>query len=184
MRRSVLVVITMLAGLLVAPVAFGASTASAACAPDGSQTIYVFRNKTVVYQPTNLFSNWATFPAGGSITYQQTTTKEVNASMTATVEAEAGVIFAKASTSFGVTIGGSYSKSASWSYTANVPADRTHMYRLHQYHYSLSFEVMKKRWSNTTCDWTLNVWGSWQKVNHAPEKNESSSVWRLDQKAA
>ena len=44
---------------------------------------------------------------------------------------------------------------------------------------------MKKRWSNTACDWTVNAWGSWQQVNHAPEKRAGEQLGlRLDKKAA
>lgn len=184
MRRSLFVVITLFVGLL-APVVFTASSASAACIPPNDTAyVYSFRNKTFVYHPTNLMSDWVSFRNGGSITYSKTTTKEVNASVTATVSAEAGVIFAKASTSFGITIGGSYSKSDQWSYTATVPATTAYKYRLHQYHYSVNFEVMKKGWSYTNCNWTVNRWTSWQVIKHAPQKNEANTIWRLDKAAA
>lgn len=181
--KRLLVLVTMLASVLV-PLGIAAPAQAYCIPPDGTEVIYKFRNKQFVYHPTNLMSNWVVLRNGGSITYQQTTTKEVNASVTATVSAEAGVIFAKASTSLGITVGGSYSKSASWSYTANVPASTTYKYRLHQYHYSVNFEVMKKRWSRATCAYTTNVWSSWQRIKHAPHKSESRAVWRLDKAAA
>jgi hypothetical protein len=179
MRRIFATVLPLLVGLLT-PLALVVPSASAACAPDGKSVIYRFKDRTTVFHPTNLASQWVHLPNGGSITYNQTKTKEVNAATTATVSAEAGAIFASASASFGLTIGGSYSKSDSWNYTANVPRDADHRYRLHQYHYSLTFKVMKKRWSTSTCAYTTNVWGTWQKVRHAPQRSERNSVWRLD----
>ena len=182
MKRFV-ALFAMLLGLLV-PITAAAPAAQAACAPpDGTQVYYKFRNKSFTYYPTNLKSSWALFPHGGTISYTETFTKHVEASMTATVEAEAGVIFAKVSTSVGVTVGGGYQWSKSWSYTTNVPADRDHKYRLHNYHYTVNFGVMKKRWvGGGICDFK-NAWSSWQRVTHAPVKAERS-VWRVDKRAA
>jgi hypothetical protein len=92
------------------------------------------------------------------------------------------VIFASASATFGITVGGSYSKSDSWSYQLKVPADNKNRYRLHQYHYSLTFKVMKKHWNTRSCDYKT-AWGTWQPVRHAPQKSENRSVWRLDKSA-
>ena len=136
-------VITLFVSTLVVP-ALAAAPASARCARPGNEVIYVFTNKSFTYYPTNVHSDWAVFRKGGSITYSQTKTMQVSASVTATVSAEAGVIFAKASTSLGVTVGGSKSWTQQWSYTANVPADTAHKYRLHAYHYTANFSVMKK----------------------------------------
>jgi hypothetical protein len=174
---------SMLIGLLVPLTTLGPA-ANAMCAPpDGSTTYYKFRNKSFTYYPTNLKSTWVLFPHGGTITYSETFTKHVEASVTATVEAEAGVIFAKASTSLGVTVGGGFSWDRSWAYSANVPADRSHKYRLHNYHFTANFEVMKKRWlSGSICDYK-NAWSNWQSVQHAPVKAERS-VWRVDKRAA
>lgn len=184
MRRSLVTVVTLLAGLLV-PTGLAAAPAQAACQPPNDQQLsYKFRNKEIVYHPTSLMSAWQVGGYGGSITYNKTATKEVNASVTATVSAEAGVIFAKASTSLGVTVGGSYSRSESWSHTMNLPANKNRMYRMRQYHFSVNFEVMKKSWSHSDCDWTNNVWSAWQDVKHAPERNESGTVWRLEEKPA
>jgi hypothetical protein len=182
MKRFV-ALFAMLLGLLV-PITAAAPHASAYCAPpDGAEVIYKFRNKSFTYYPTNLKSSWTLFPYGGQITYQETTTKHVEASVTATVEAEAGIIFAKASASVGVTVGGGFQWSKSWSYTTNVPADRDHKYRLHNYHYTVNFGVMKKRWvPGATCEYR-NAWSSWQRVTHAPVKAERS-IWRVDKRAA
>lgn len=179
MKRFV-AVFSMLIGLLVPLTAVSMPTAQAYCPePDGVGYIYRIRNIDYRYFPTNVKSAWAIFPYGGTISYNETETMEVNASATATVSAEAGAIFAKASVSASVTIGGSYARSKSWSYTTNVPADRSHKYRLHAYHYSVDFSVMKKRWSHAQCGYTINAWSSWQRVNHAPAKGDRN-VWRVD----
>jgi hypothetical protein len=181
--KKIVAVLAMLAGTLAVPV-LAASPASARCAPPGNETIYVITSKSFIYHPTNIHSDWAIFRKGGSINYNQTKTMSVSASMTATVSAEAGVIFASASTSLGVTVGGSKSWSQSWSYTANVPADTKHKYRLHAYHYTANFSVMKKRFNGApqVCNYQ-NVWSHTQRVTHAPAK-ASRNVWRLDKAAA
>ena len=181
--KKIAAVLVMLASTLVVPV-LTASSASARCAPPGNEVIYTFRNKSFVYHPTNIKSDWAIFRKGGSITYSKTKAMTMSASVTATVSAEAGVIFAKASTSIGVTVGGSLSRTESWSYTANVPADTKHKYRLHAYHYSANFQVMKKRFNGApqVCNYQ-NSWKSWQTVKHAPAK-ANRNVWRLDKAPA
>lgn len=181
--KKIAAVLALLASTLVVPI-LTAPAASARCAPPGNETIYVFRNKSFTYYPTNIRSDWATFRNGGSITYNQTKTMTMSASATATVTAEAGVIFTKASASLGVTVGRSDSWTKSWSYTANVPADKDHKYRLHAYHYSANFSVMKKRFNGapSVCNYQ-NVWGSWQRVKHAPAA-AVRNVWRLDKAPA
>ncbi|MEO5652116.1 MAG: hypothetical protein ABIN79_00285 [Marmoricola sp.] len=181
--KKILAALAIIASMLVVPV-MAASPASARCAPPGDSTIYTFSKKSFNYYPTNIRSDWAIFRKGGTITYSKTKTMEVNASMTATVSAEAGVIFAKASTSLGLTVGGSLSDSEQWSYSANVPADRRHKYRLHAYHYTANFSVMKKRFNGapSVCNY-VNSWKSRQRVTHAPAK-ASNNVWRLDKAAA
>ena len=181
--KKILAVLAVLAATLAVPV-LTASPASARCAPPGSEVIYTFKNKSFTYYPTNIHSDWAIFRKGGSITYSKTKTMQVSASVTATVSAEAGVIFAKASTSLGVTVGGSKSWTESWSYSANVPADTKHKYRLHAYHYTANFSVMKKRFNEapSVCNYQ-NAWSNWQRVTHAPAK-ASKNVWRLDKAAA
>ena len=181
--KKILAALVIIASMLVVPV-LAASPASARCAAPGDTTIYKFSKKSFTYHPTNIKSDWAIFRKGGSITYSKTKTMQVSASMTATVSAEAGVIFAKASTSLGLTVGASHSWSEQWSYTANVPADRKHKYRLHAYHYTANFSVMKKRFNGApkVCNYE-NVWKSRQRVKHAPAK-ASKNVWRLDKAPA
>jgi hypothetical protein len=49
--------------------------------------------------------------------------------MTATVSAEAGVVFAKASTSLGVTLGAGYSGTQAFTYGLNVPSGQVRRHR-------------------------------------------------------
>ena len=182
MKRAVIAVATLVAALVVPVVA--AAPAQARCIPANDRYhVYTISNKSFVYHPGNVYSDWVIFPRGGTISYSQSRTLTVSASMTATVSAEAGAIFAKASTSFGVTVGGSYSKAQTWTYSANIPADATHKYRLHVYHYSVNFTVTKKLWNYTTCNYSTTASGWPQRVSHAPVKRDNN-VWRVDRAAA
>src|SRR5690242_17540423 len=183
MKRAFVTAAALVASVL-APVVVLAAPADAQCAPpDGQDVVWSITNKSFTYYPTNVHSDWAIFRRGGTINYTQTKTMEVNASMTSTVSAEAGVIFGKVSASVGFTVGKSLSDSQQWSYTANVPADTHHKYRLHAYHYTVNFAVAKKQWiGGTTCRYrTMNGWP--QRVTHAPAK-ASKNVWRLDKRPA
>ncbi len=182
MRRTIAGIV-MCTSALVTP-AVTAAPAQARCAAPGSEVVYVFKNKSFTYHPTNIKSDWAMFRKGGTISYSKSDTMEVNASATATVQAEAGVIFAKASTSLGITVGGSKSWTDTWTYTANVPASKKRKYRLHAYHYTANFSVMKKRFNGapSVCDYR-NVWKKWQRVKHAPA-TASRNIWKVDKARA
>jgi len=183
--KRIITVLSLIAGMLVP--AFGATVlvagpASARCVPPGNDTtIFSFSKKVYSYQPTAVKSDWV-WPKRGdmTITYNQTKSYTNTASVTATVSAEAGVIFAKASTSLGVSVGRSWGQSKSWSYSAHVAKNAKHKYRLHLYHQAVSFSVMEKHWNFNRCNWD-NAWKSWQPVKHAPLKNASRNVWRIDQ---
>jgi hypothetical protein len=182
MKRSLLLVLSLVAGLLV-PVLALAAPASAHCVPpDGNYSYYKISNKTFYYRATNVHSDWVSLRRGGTINYTQTKTMEVNASMTSTVSAEASGIFASVSASVGFSVGKSLSMSRQWSYTANVPADTHHKYRLHAYHYVVTFTVAKKQFNVAKCSY-YTVKGYPQRVYHAPAKG-SRNVWRLDKAPA
>jgi hypothetical protein len=181
MKRALLLVST-LATTLIVPAVLAATPAAAQCAPSGPTVFYKISNKSFQYYPTNVASDWASLRHGGSINYSQTKTMTVSASVTATVSTEANAIFAKASASLGITVGKSWSTSQTWSYSANVPADVHHKYRLHAYHYTASFTVAKKQWYPTGCTYrTLAGWP--QRVTHAPIKS-NRNVWREDKAKA
>lgn len=137
-RRAQFAITALMAGGLfgVAP----ATSAFAACTEVG-QVFYSFSNVTTSRLLSNLRSDYLRGP--GTITYTKTTTGTASASMTGTVSAEAGVVFAKASASIGVTVGGSWSKSDTWSYSKPVPSGTTA--RLVMWHESRKFTVKKER---------------------------------------
>jgi hypothetical protein len=127
----------MTAGSLVA--VLPGSPAQAIC--DNPGMIYSFTGKQYTKLPTNVYTPWLQGPH--SISLSQTSTATATASVTATVSAEAGIVFAKASASLGVTVGGSWSKSTTWTATAAVPKGKQGRLRL--YHDALGFTVTKKK---------------------------------------
>lgn len=128
--------VTLLSGGL-AVVAAG--PASAYCTEVGN-VYYSFGSPTTVWKATSLKSSYITGP--GTITFTKGRTWTVSASMTATVSAEAGVVFAKASTSLGVTVGASYAGTLGWAYALNVGAGKT--MAMQQYKSARKFLVTKK----------------------------------------
>ena len=151
----------------------GVTPASAAtdsvtkCPPEAAQ--YVFTNKSVSLRPTNLYSAYQT---GGTISYSESTTATATASMTATVSAEAGVVFAKASTSLGVQVGKSYAKSGGFTHTLPVPAGQRRRMRLFQS--SRAFTVTKKVFDQNACKWVVK----YSAATNAP-KLVRDDEWRL-----
>lgn len=111
---------------------------------DSSGTYIAIINKKTVWKPTNIHSDWAR--PGVTISYAKNKTGSWTATGTATVGAEAGVIFAKASTSFSVSLAKTWSKSDTWTYSATVQrkAGKTKG-RLMMYHDAKSFTAHKYR---------------------------------------
>ncbi len=73
--------------------------------------------------PTNVSSSYVA--GAGTATLNQTTTSEVNDSVSANFSVSASILFASASATYGVSVGSSSSVSSSWAYTLNVPAGVT-----------------------------------------------------------
>ncbi|ONI76067.1 hypothetical protein ALI144C_35800 [Actinosynnema sp. ALI-1.44] len=170
MRVRSLVTATGLAvsGLL-APAVVGAGFQASAACPEVGQVSYSFSGVSKAWLPTSLRSDYLTGP--GSITFSRNTTSSVNASITGTTSAEAGVIFAKASVSIGITVGASYSRSDTWSYTANVPSGQTK--RLQQFKEARKMTVKK-----TQIVAPCNVKTVWTKTATAPVKSNTYK-WTL-----
>lgn len=168
-RRAFAVAASMI-GALVVPVVT-ATTAMAQCPPDGPTTIYKFTHVSTSSKATNLHSDYIEGPA--TVSYNQSATATVSASMIATVSAEAGVVFAKASASLGVTVGASYSKANSWTYSKPVPKGKTA--RLTLFHDTRIFTVTKLRWNPGRCGFNT-VYSS---AVNAPLKSNSANVWKL-----
>lgn len=133
-----LVSTTVFFSALMAP-SLATAPASAQC--DAPNPHYKFTDVSHSKRLSNLRSDYMEGPA--TITYSRQKTASVNASMTASVEAEAGIVFAKASTSLGVTVGAEWSKSGTWSYEKKVPRGETA--RLVMWHASRRFLVTKYR---------------------------------------
>ncbi|HEV7976642.1 hypothetical protein [Amycolatopsis sp.] len=170
--RSITASVILACATCVAPAALGTGAESSAiqpCPEVNDPPSYSFSKSSTAWMATNLRSDYLRGP--GTITYNKTATSTVNASITGTTSAEAGVIFAKASVSLAVSVGASYSKSDSWSYAATVPAGKA--MRLQQYKEGRAFTVQKYRIvppCKTKYLWTKKV--------KAPVKN-ASYLWQL-----
>jgi hypothetical protein len=169
LRNSILAVLGVVAVLVGVTVSTGVAEARRQCTTD--RYTHRITNVRVSRLATNLRSDYLRGP--GTISYAKTKTAEVNASVSAEVSAEAGVVFAKASASVGTTVGGSYSKSGTWSYSKSVPRGRTA--RLVMFHESRSFTVTKYRLTNGGCSLGAVVYSS--RVN-APVRADIN-VWDL-----
>jgi hypothetical protein len=156
------------------------SPAIAGCPPDHG-TSYQIYNKSTVYKGTNLASTWTYIKDTQSIAYSSTKTGTLTASGTATVGADAGVIFAKASTSFSVTVGKSWAKSDSWTYTLKPQKKKGKTkVRMRLYHEAKKFTVRKYTWQDTPkC--TTKETTKYRKTITAPVKR-NNNIWKLEYK--
>jgi hypothetical protein len=168
---------------LAAVVISGGTIAAAAPANAGAQgcdsngTYYAIINKKTVNKPTNVYSDWGR--PGIRITYSKTKEATKKAEGTATVGADAGVIFAKASTSFGVTVGKSWSQSDTWSYAATVAKKPGKTKgRLMMYHESKSFTAHKYR-VYTGPGGTCKTETIYKKPGIAPVKKNDRNLWAI-----
>ncbi|WP_030929394.1 hypothetical protein [Streptomyces sp. NRRL S-646] len=167
--------------LLVGGLAVGTSSASAApmgCTDAGHKG-YTISDKSTVYPGTNLFSDWVP-DTNSSVSYEHSATGTLTASGTAGVEAEAGAIFAKASTSFSVTVGKSWSHSQSWTYTLH-PTDKAgkKWVRMRLFHEAKKFKAQKWIVVNQggACK-TQTVWTKW----FTAPVTKNSNYWNLEYK--
>ena len=160
-----------------------APAASARCAPpDGNEVIWKITKVRKSYKSTGVSSNWV-HPKYDKfhINYSESDTSTTSATVTATISAEAGVIFAKASTSLSVAVGKQWSKTKTWSYTADVPKDPDHQYRLVQKQETRKFLATKYAWSFATCKYSNKVKSGRVEM---PRLSEKSLVWRLERRSA
>jgi len=170
--RSIAASVLLACSFGVVPAALGAGPQSFAlypCPEVRDPPDYAISNGSRTWMATNLRSDYLRGP--GTITYSKTATSTVNASITGTTSAEAGVIFAKASVSLAVSVGASYSKSDTWSYAATVPAGKA--MRLQQYKEGRAFTVRKYHIVPPCTTKYL-----WTKKVSAPVKN-ASYLWQL-----
>jgi len=125
----------------VGAVGLSAPTASAGIRCDESP-VYTIADKRTVWVPTNVHSDWAN--PGVTISYSKNTTGSWTATGTVQLGTEAGVVFAKASASFSVSVGRTWSRSDTWTYAAEVEkrSGRSRG-RLMMYHEAKGFSVTK-----------------------------------------
>ncbi|WP_148615587.1 hypothetical protein [Nocardioides rubriscoriae] len=172
----------VLAGLVVTATVPLAPAATAGCAPPAGDAIWKITNVTKSFKPTGLYSNWVQAKYDKMhITYAKTATSTWSATVTGTISAEAGVIFAKASTSISVAVGKQWSKTDTWSYTADIPKDPDHEYRLVQKQETRHFRATKFYWSQASC-----TYGNKSKTGFGemPLKTEQSLVWKVERRNA
>lgn len=145
-----------------------ATTASASCLEVGN-VYYSFKN-VKTSKATNLKSDYLKGP--GTISYSMNKTGTVSATITGTTSVEAGVILAKASAFIGVSVGKTWSRGDTWTYTKSVPKGKTA--RLVIFHETRSMTVTKTR-----IEGPCRVVKVWTKNVKAPRK-ANLNVWKLD----
>lgn len=126
----------------------GAITISASPAAAGiacsNSPIYSVGDKRTVWKPTNIHSDWAR--PGVTISYAKNKTGSWTATGTAQFGAETGAVFGKVSASFSVSVGKTWSRSDTWTYSATVKKQPGKSKgRLMMYHEAKGFSVTKYR---------------------------------------
>jgi hypothetical protein len=174
MKRMLVSALTTLGLVGGSVVAMATPSVAAGCQPDRDDLKPLYKVSKVqnAKLATNLYSDYITGP--GSIGYHKSKTAVVTAQASVEVTAEAGAVFAAASTSIGVSVGKSWSKTQEWSYTLQVPSGKTA--RMRMYHTAKSFTVDKYIWSVRTCSKSIKKW-SHRVV--APVKSDSN-IWALE----
>lgn len=153
-----------------------ATSAPAYAACDNTGTHIAIINKKTVWKHTNVHSDWAR--PGITITYAKTKEGTLKAEGTATVGAEAGVIFSKASASFSATLGKSWSRSERWTYSGTVQRKQgTTKGRLIMSHEGRKFTAHKYRVSNGPGG-TCKVKTIYKKPGTYPVK-KNSNMWGI-----
>ncbi|WP_406252991.1 hypothetical protein OH786_23315 [Streptomyces atratus] len=165
------------ASLLGAGVVAGAAAPASAGTKCDDTPIYTIGDKKTVWRATQVHSDWAR--PGFTITYSKNKTGSWTATGTATVGTEAGAIFAKASASFSVSLGKTWSKSDTWSYAATVQKKKGKTRgRLVMYHEAKGFSVTKSRMvpkSTGGCKKST----IWKKSNNVAPVKKNSNLWGI-----
>ncbi|MFQ6147161.1 hypothetical protein G3I35_30825 [Streptomyces sp. SID10815] len=157
-------------------VAVSATPAAAGAACDSSP-IYSIGDKKTVWSATNVHSDWAR--PGVTISYAKNVTGSWTATGTATVGTEAGAIFAKASASFSVSLGKTWTKSDTWTYAAAVQKKKGKSRgRLMMYHEAKGFSVTKYRMEPKFGGGCKKV-KLWKKSNNVAPVKKNSNLWGI-----
>lgn len=169
-RTGLAAVAVLIAGGFAASPASAGDVTPLSCASEPN--VYTFSSVAVSIRPTDLYSGYITGP--GSITYNATSTATVSATSTASISAEAGVVFAKASTSLSVGVTAGKSWTSGFSYTMNVAAGQKR--RMHLFQQSRSFNVTKKAFNTAQCAY-VTVYSN--NAANAPLIQQADE-WRLE----
>jgi hypothetical protein len=102
---------------------------------------------------TNLYSDWMEGP--GRITYQKTATSESNSSWSGDLGVSIPLVIAEIQNKYSKTVGKSHAVTDSWSYTAEVPANKVR--RLHQLKQSWRVQVVRWKYTTSDCKKTKEV---------------------------
>ena len=125
---------TALAGLMCVPAAAGAAPAAPnhpICDPrPGTVLSSKADGYHVAWQPTTVSSAYVAGP--GTITRSYSAASQVGASVSASFSVEEGFLFASAKETYGVTVSGSLTHTATWAYSLSVPSGKTA--KVQQYH--------------------------------------------------
>lgn len=171
--------VTLVSGLLTVGTA---TTASAGCpAPNDKTSYWKITNVSKSYKPTGLYSNWV-HPkyAPATITYSKSATSQWTGTVSGTISAEAGVVFAKASTSITVSVAKTWSKTQTWQYSMGVPKDPGHQYQMRQRQETRKFTAKKFIWHPGNCNYYLAKQGT----GEMPRTSTTSLVWDLRKRNA
>jgi hypothetical protein len=161
-----------------------AATPSCSSAPDGVKSYWTVTSIVKSSKSTGVHSDWV-YPKYGpkTVSSSVSATATTSASFSVSVGAEAGVIFAKASVQAGVTVGGSWSDTSTWSYSATYPKDAKHEYREVLYQETRSFKAIKYTWKYNTntgkCAYLTSV-----KSNVVAPRTSESVVWKTERRSA
>lgn len=147
-RLASLVTVAVAATGLASVTTAGGASAAVYC----PSALYTFTAVTKPNLPTTTASAWLQTP--GTISYTKTSSTTVSGSVTATVSAEAGVVFAKASASLGVTVGASQTWTEAFSYSKTSSASGGAWARLHLFHEARKFTVTKTV-PNNICQYSV-----------------------------
>jgi hypothetical protein len=156
-----------------------APAAHAACSAPGGSVAYVISAPTLVYQKTNLQSQSVTnngaLPA--PIGFNTTTTSQVSGSITGTLTTGASALFASASASIGITVGGSKSWDQQWTYQMAVPVGKRAY--MQQRHKAYSYKWSYNQWNSGRCSYSGPAVSSGTAISPLSRNLNSDYDWTL-----
>lgn len=116
----------LLAGTVVG-VAAGPASAQVYCP---GEYYFTFSAGSVVWEPTNIHSDW--MAPGVKATYTTSGTDTLTGTVSASFTAEEGVLFASVKEQYGVSVAKSWAQTSSWSYTGGPTGKVGRLMRFHK----------------------------------------------------